>query len=101
MRVPLFFLLAATACLQPTEVDRAERVPATEEVQSFGSLQTRFGRIDTFLSPSGPLYSVTSRDGSVLAERVDEETLAVLVPEAHAIVDAAVADGSRLGLLGY
>ena len=100
MRSPLFLLLVATACLQPAE-DRAERVPTQQEIQSFGSLQTRFGRIETFLSPSGPLYSVTSRDGSVLAERVDEDALAVLVPEAFAIIDAAVATEHRLGLLGY
>ncbi len=75
-----------------TEAADIEEPGAGAEPLVFTHLETREHKLTLLMGEEGPLYTVSKKEGEVLAERIDDATLGRDYPELHRMVHRA-ADG--------
>ena len=88
------------ACAGPQDPTHERLPPSHDEPPVFGHLVFREHTVTIWLGDDGPLYTVATNDGQVLATRVDEDYLAANFPELRDMLDDSLAVGD-LKLIGY
>ncbi len=56
-------------------------------------VQTRHEVLTALASPDGPVYTVRTRDGRMLGERLSEQELQAQLPHIHRFLKSSYADG--------
>ena len=88
------------ACAGSPGTSHDGQTPLQDEPPVFGHLVFREHTVTIWLGDDGPLYSVATNDGQVLATRVDEDYLAANFPELRDMLDDSLAI-ANLDLIGY
>ena len=101
-KTPLLLALSCifAACAGSPGTSHDEQAPLQDEPPVFGHLVFREHTVTIWLGDDGPLYTVATNDGQVLATRVDEDYLAANFPELRDMLDDSLAVGD-LKLIGY
>jgi hypothetical protein len=95
MRKVVIFLLwlgmmAFTGCREQAAVTRSAN---PDEALPIVHLQTRYEVMTVLAGPDGPVYTVRTRDGRMLGERLSEQELRAQLPHLHHLLKSSYADG--------
>lgn len=98
-------LTLISACRSDPETARStiQDDSADLEATLFGQLEMREHTVTIWSTSAGPLYTITAKDGGVLAERIDSALLEARFPRLHAALEGPLDEGGiqALGDLGY
>ena len=95
----LSFVLAGVLLAAAYGADPSSAVSAGEEMPVIGHLEKSGQIITIYAGEKGPLYTVKTKEGKIIAEKIDDTQLQARLPDLYRDLKSAVA-GNDASLIG-
>lgn len=89
--------VAFSGCGKQSTVTQSR--PANEMLPVLVHLETRDAVITAMTSPDGPVYTVRTRGGRILAQHLSEHELRVQLPSIHRLLKTSYAETEQGGVI--